>query len=67
MTHSDAEKIDRMGGSTKVAKLLGLTGPGGVQRVSNWRTRGIPASVKIEHKQYFLTETQHADSISEPN
>jgi hypothetical protein len=42
--------IDRLGGPTKVARLLGiLTKPGAVQRVSNWRTRGIPARVLLDH------------------
>lgn len=65
MAHIDAITIDQLGGSTKVAKLLGMTTPGSVQRVANWRVRGIPAAVKIEHKQYFLKEEVFHDSSVE--
>lgn len=46
--------IDRMGGPTKVACLLGLSGtPGAVQRVSNWKKRGIPPRVILDHPALF--------------
>jgi hypothetical protein len=51
----DAALIDTLGGPTKVAELLGYSKEqGGVQRVSNWRTRGIPPKVKLEHPEIFL-------------
>lgn len=49
--HPDAARIDQLGGPTKVAERLGIaTRPGAVQRVSNWKTRGIPAAVKLKHE-----------------
>lgn len=51
---SDAELIKNLGGSTKVARLLGL-GPGGVQRVNNWRIRGIPDAIKLKYAPIFLS------------
>lgn len=55
--HQDATLIEALGGATKVAELLDLRGEsksGGVQRVHNWITRGIPARVKLEHPELFL-------------
>lgn len=53
---TDAELIKQLGGSTKVAELLGYgREDGGVQRVQNWITRGIPSKVKLDHPQIFLT------------
>ena len=46
----DREIIDRLGGSTKVAELIHYQ----VQRVQNWKTRGIPASEKLKHPNLFL-------------
>lgn len=45
---TDAQLIDRLGGPTAVAKRLGMW-PNGVARVSNWKRRGIPARVLLEH------------------
>lgn len=54
-THEDADRIKAMGGPTKVAAALGYDKlPGGVQRVSNWRKRGIPAQVKLDYPHLFL-------------
>jgi hypothetical protein len=47
------EVIDRLGGSAKVAELLGYEKHGGVQRVQNWKERGIPASVLLDHPTIF--------------
>ena len=61
---TDAEKIESLGGSTKVAELLGLEKNGGPQRVNNWKTRGIPSKVKVDHPELFMSrvssETQKA-------
>ena len=56
----DAELIESLGGPTKVAQLLGYEMPFGVQRVSNWRTRGIPAKVKVDRPDLFLNAQQEA-------
>lgn len=52
---SDKEKISSLGGASKVAELLGYKKQGGAQRVQNWLTRGIPAKVKIDHSDLFLS------------
>jgi hypothetical protein len=54
----DKQLIDDLGGPTKVAELLGYDKHGGVQRVQNWTTRGIPPKVKLEHPELFLNPTQ---------
>lgn len=51
---SDAQLINDLGGPAKVAELLGYKKHGGPQRVSNWRTRGIPAKVKVDHPDIFM-------------
>lgn len=51
----DAQLIKDLGGPTKVAELLGYDkAAGGVQRVQNWLTRGIPPKVKLERPDLFL-------------
>ena len=53
--HVDWQLILDLGGPTAVAKLLGYDlKKGGVQRVHNWRERGIPPSVKITFPSLFL-------------
>lgn len=43
--------IEAAGGNKAFAELLGLASdPGYMQRVSNWRDRGIPARVILEHQ-----------------
>lgn len=43
--------INAAGGNKAFAELLGLDAdPGYMQRVSNWRDRGIPARVILEHQ-----------------
>lgn len=52
---TDAELIKSLGGPTKLAETLGYDkAAGGVQRVQNWMTRGIPAAVKVQHPDLFL-------------
>lgn len=51
----DRELIDRLGGPAKVAELLGFDKTkGGVQRVHNWKERGIPPAIKLAHPDIFL-------------
>lgn len=54
----DKTRIEELGGPAKVAELLGYEKAGGVQRVQNWVTRGIPAKVKIDHPDLFLRSTK---------
>lgn len=51
---NDRELIEELGGPARVAELLGYDKDGGVQRVCNWLTRGIPAAVKLERPDLFL-------------
>jgi hypothetical protein len=51
---NDSQLIDALGGPAKLAALLGYDKEaGGTQRVHNWRTRGIPAKVKLAHPAIF--------------
>jgi len=54
---TDSEIIDSLGGDTAVAKLLGFDlKKGGAQRVHNWRERGIPSEIKLNHSEIFLNK-----------
>ncbi|RQZ78822.1 hypothetical protein DF056_20735 [Burkholderia cepacia] len=37
-------------------EIIGYSEKGGAQRVHNWKYRGIPPEVKIQHPDLFLTE-----------
>ena len=50
---NDKKLIDGLGGPARVAELLGYGKQGGVQRVQNWTTRGIPPRVKLERPDLF--------------
>lgn len=52
---TDKELIRELGGPTKLAVRLGYDkAHGGVQRVQNWITRGIPPQVKLDFPHIFL-------------
>ncbi|WP_242684281.1 hypothetical protein [Paraburkholderia hospita] len=54
---ADAQIIEDLGGPAKLAELLGYDkAAGGVQRIQNWKKRGIPASVKLAHPDLFLAD-----------
>lgn len=55
---TDAELIDKLGGPAKVCELLGYEKDGGVQRVQNWITRGIPYKVKVERPDLFMPDVK---------
>lgn len=44
--------IESHGGSTALAKTLNYQ----VQRVQNWKIRGIPASIKLKYPHLFLSK-----------
>lgn len=55
----DKEIIKSLGGPAKVADLLHYDKKrGGVQRVQNWLTRGIPSHVKVARPDLFLPDLQ---------
>ena len=50
----DKAMIQELGGPAKVADLLNYDKKkGGVQRVYNWTSRGIPSKVKLENLDLF--------------
>ena len=63
---TDPELIRSLGWPTKVAELIGFDKTaGGVQRVQNWITRGIPPRVKLQHPDVFLTAVASAPASPE--
>jgi len=62
---ADAELIQELGGPTKLAEILGYDKQsGGVQRVQNWITRGIPAQVKVDHPDLFIRSIKPSSKAS---
>lgn len=51
---TDTELIAYYGGPAKLARMLGFPEHGGVQRIQNWTTRGIPPAVKVQFPEIFL-------------
>jgi len=52
--HPDWALVVALGGATRVAEKLGYEKAGGVQRIQNWKHRGIPASVKVQFPDLFM-------------
>lgn len=60
-TSPDAKLIEDLGGAAKVAELLGYDKTqGGIQRVHNWISRGIPPAVKLQRPDLFLGQAAPA-------
>lgn len=55
---SDKDLIEELGGATKVAARLGCS----VQRVQNWKGRGIPPKVRLDHPDVFPLPTRLAEA-----
>lgn len=56
------ELIEAAGGDRAFARLLGLdTAPGYQQRINNWKRRGMPAAVVLDHLETIqaLRPTDH--------
>lgn len=51
--HPDADLIDSLGGPAALARRLGYTKPGSVQRVQNWKRRGIPELTRLKRPDVF--------------
>lgn len=61
----DAELIRAYGGPSRLAELLGYDKErGGVQRVQNWLTRGIPSGVKLMRPDLFLDSQGRPKSVA---
>lgn len=56
MTPAETTKlIDKAGGNTAFAALLGIDQePGYQQRLTNWKRRGMPPAVILEHHEKIL-------------
>lgn len=63
---NDAELIESLGGAAKVAEILKLELPGGRFRVQNWKKRGIPSRVKVEHPSIFMRAKRKLATASQP-
>ena len=61
--NDDREIIDRLGGSTKVAELIHYK----VQRVQNWKERGIPSAEKLKFPHLFLNTNIHTQRKAKAN
>ncbi len=61
---NDAQLIADLGGPAKVAELLKLFTPGSRNRVQNWKTRGIPAQVKVDFPHIFLRKRKATASTA---
>lgn len=69
---ADCRLIDALGGPAVVARMLELKQETGVQTVHNWKTRGIPAGVKLKRPDLFLpnltkrkARTQRASAVAD--
>ncbi|WP_454752096.1 hypothetical protein [Cupriavidus necator] len=64
--HADWQLIESLGGPAEVARLLGYDlRKGGIQRIHNWKVRGIPPSVKIDHPGLFLKDIRYSQDASD--
>lgn len=63
---SDSDLIEKLGGPTQLARLLDYRKPGSVQRVQNWKARGIPARVKLARPDLFMTQQSAPELRGEP-
>lgn len=60
ISENDLAIINSHGGATKLSKVLGFDS-GGPQRICNWKKRGIPAQVKLDHPDIFLVKSTSND------
>lgn len=58
--HDDAKIIDALGGPTAVANRLGFSSTGSVQRVQNWKYRGIPEVIRLRRQDVFGPEPEES-------
>ena len=50
MTKTETRRlIEAVGGDSAFAQLLGIKGSGAVQRVNNWKRRGMPSIIELKH------------------
>ncbi len=51
--HADWHLIQVLGGPAEVARRLGWKPSGGVQRIQNWKFRGIPEVIRLRRTDVF--------------
>ena len=56
---SDKDLIESLGGATKLAARLKCS----VQRVQNWKERGIPAQVRLDHPDVFPLPSRPSEPV----
>lgn len=56
---SDKDLIESLGGPAKLAARLGYS----VQRVQNWKERGIPAQVRLDHPDVFPLRARQPEAV----
>jgi hypothetical protein len=54
MAMTDKEIIEFYGGGTKLARKLGLLTHHDRIKVNLWKSRGIPAKIKLQYPEIFL-------------
>lgn len=54
MPMNDKEIIEFYGGSSKLARKLGLLSHHDAIKVNQWKSRGIPARIKLQFPEVFL-------------
>jgi hypothetical protein len=64
ITASETKRlIKAAGGPGEFRRLLGMDKkPGAKQRINNWRTRGIPPAVQLEHYDLIQNLRQRAEA-----
>lgn len=60
----DWKMIEALGGPAKVARLLNFSMDTGVQRVYNWKTRGIPAYIRVRRPDLFMVSMTPSEGAS---
>lgn len=64
--HPDWTLIESLGGPPKIVELLGMTEAGSLQRVHNWKSRGIPPAVKLSRPDLFLQHLMAPKARKQP-
>jgi hypothetical protein len=54
----DKALIESLGGARELVKLLKWDSNGGLQRINNWKARGIPPAIKIQYPKIFLRKVK---------
>jgi len=63
--HPDAQLIERLGGPSVVARALGFEMPRGVQRVQNWKYRGIPEVLLLKRADVFFPPQPEGQGVAD--